>query len=164
MTTRNWNIVDNYPGFQPIEDTSTVQNHKLGSIVQANHATYGLTTFVYGKGVASTAVGDFCMIDNYGALSVRTVAATRGRCGVAMSANVASQYGWYAIEGNAPVKAGTVAAQGLVYSTATAGQVDDAAVAGSYVQGAIFKTADGTPSAGLAVIALAHPFMGGTPT
>lgn len=163
MTTRNWNILENYPGFQPIEDTSTTQQHELGTTVQANHATYGVTTFVYGKGVASTAVGNMCMIDNYGALSVRCVAATRGRCGVAMSANVASQYGWYAIEGNVPVTASTVAAQGQVFSTATAGTVDDASVAGSMVTGATFKTANGTPSAGFAVVALSRPSMNGVP-
>ena len=163
MTTRNWNMLENYPGFQPIEDTSTTQQHALGTTVQAKHATYGVTTFVYGKGVASTAVGDMCMIDNYGALSVRCVAATRGRCGVAMSANVASQYGWYAVEGNVPVTAGTVLAQGQVFATATPGSVDDAAVAGSWIMGATFKTADGTPSAGLAVVALARPVMNGVP-
>jgi hypothetical protein len=163
MSTRNWNILSNYPGFQPIEDTSTTQQHELGTMVQAKHATYGVVTFCYAKGVASTAVGDMCMIDNYGALTVRTVAATRGRVGVAMSANVANQYGWYAIEGAVPVKAGTVAAQGQVFSTATAGTVDDAAVAGSMIQGATFKSADGTPSAGYAVVSLCHPSMCGVP-
>lgn len=162
MSTRNWNILEDHAGFQPIEDTSTTKQHELGTIVQAKHKDYGVTTFVYGKGVASTAVGDMCMIDSYGALSVRCVAATRGRVGVAMSANVANQYGWYAIEGNVPITAGTVAAQGLVFATATAGTSDDASVAGSMVSGAIYKTADGTPSAGLAVVALARPVMNGT--
>lgn len=163
MTTRNWNILSNYPGFQPIEDTSTTQQHELGAMVQAKHATYGVVTFCYAKGVASTAVGDMCMIDNYAGTTTRTVAATRGRVGVAMSANVASQYGWYAVEGAVPVKAGTVAAQGQVFSTATAGTVDDASVAGSMIQGATFKSADGTPSAGYAVVSLCHPSMCGVP-
>jgi hypothetical protein len=163
MSTRNWNILSNYPGFQPIEGTSTTQQHELGTMVQAKHATYGVTTFCYGKGVASTAQYDMCMIDNYAGTTTRTVAATRGCVGVAMSANVASQYGWYAVEGTVPVKAGTVAAQGQVFSTATAGTVDDASVAGSMITGATFKTADGTPAAGYAVVSLCHPSMCGVP-
>jgi hypothetical protein len=163
MSTRNWNITENYPGFQPIEDTSLTQQHALGTLIQAKHATYGMATFCYGKGVASTVAGDMCMLDNYGALSVRVVAATRGRVGVAMSANVASQWGWYQVEGAAVVNAGTVAAQGQVFSTATPGVVDDASVAGSMIQGATFKTADGTPSAGKAVVSLSFPSMCGVP-
>jgi len=163
MTTRNWNILDGHAGFQPIEDTSTTQNHTLGTVVEARHATYGVGRFMYAKGVASTVAGDVCMIDTYGTLTVRVVAATRGPIGVAMSANVANQYGWYQIEGSAVVNAGTVAAQGQVFSTATPGVVDDAVVIGSWVVGAIFKTNDGTPSAGKAIAALSRPSMCGVP-
>lgn len=164
MTTRSWIILDCDAGFQPITDTSTTQQHAIGTIVIAKHTTYGVAEFMYAKGVASTVVGDVCMIDTYANTTTRCVAATRGIIGVAMSINVANQYGWYQISGSAVVKAGTVAAQGLMYSTATAGTVDDAAVAGSYILGACFKTADGTPAAGFAVAALSRPFMGGTPT
>jgi hypothetical protein len=56
---------------------------------------------------------------------------------IAMSANVASQYGWYQIDGKAIGKCLTqFADNGRVYITATAGSVDDASVAGDVVWGA----------------------------
>lgn len=163
MTTRTWNILDGHAGFQPITETSTTQQHALGTVVEAKHVTYGVGRFMYAKGVASTIVGDLCMIDTYAGTTTRVVAATRGTVGVAMSINVASQYGWYQIEGAAVIKAGTVAAQGQVFGTATAGTVDDAVTAGSWVLGATFKTADGTPAAGFAVVSLARPSICGVP-
>jgi hypothetical protein len=71
----------------------------------------------------------------------------------------ANQYGWYQIRGKAVVKAGTVADNGNVYSTGTAGTLDDAVVAGDRVKNAKFASADGTPAAGLAEIEIDHPFV-----
>lgn len=146
---------------QPIAATSTTQNHALGTIVRAVDPTYGEGEFVYAKGVASTVVGSVALIDSYAGTTVLTVAGSRGPVGVAMSANVASQYGWYQISGSAVVKTGTVAAAGVGFSTATAGQLDDAVVAGDKIDGIVFKTANGTPAAGFAVAALARPSMNG---
>ena len=157
--SNTWAIIAPHVGYQPITDTSTTQNHPLGTRVRANSSTYGDAEFVYAKGVASTAAGDLCIFDNYAGTSTRAVAGSRGPCGVAMSANVASQYGWYAIAGAVAVKAGTVAAAGNVYVTSTAGTVDDAVVSGDKADGARFKTADGTPSAGYAVVMLAYPSL-----
>lgn len=163
MTTRNWNILEQYPGYQPIEDTSTVQNHPIGARVKALHATYGEGEFIYCKGVANTVVGDACTITVNTGATVRALAASRGLVGVAMSINVANQYGWYQIFGTGVVKAGTVANNGQVFSTATAGTVDDAVVAGSMITGAILRSADGTPAAGFALVSLIYPSLNGVP-
>jgi hypothetical protein len=138
---------------QDIESTSTTQNFALGTRVRAVDPTYGEAEFIYAKGVASTAKYDAVVIlgDH---TTARTGARSKGLLGVAMSANVANQYGWYCIWGKVPVKAGTVVAAAPAYLTATAAQLDDAIVAGDFVAGASFVTADGTPSAGLAVISL----------
>ena len=144
-------------GAQPIADTSTVQNHPIGTRVRAYDSTYGEGEFIYLKGVASTAVGDLVVYEEYANVTVRAVAGSRGPAAVAMSANVADQYGWYQVFGAAVIKAGTVADNGDVYLTATAGTVDDAVVAGDKVDGARFKSADGTPSAGYAICQLAYP-------
>lgn len=145
-------------GVQPIAVTSTTANHALGTIVRAVDPTYGEGEFIYLAGVASTAVGDLVAFDQTS--TIRTVAATRGPVGVAMSANVASQYGWYQISGQAVVNvAGAVADNALVYSTATAGSVDDAVVAGSQVDGAVFRTS--AAGAGTAVVFLDRPSMDG---
>ncbi len=87
--------------------------------------------------------------------------AIAGPCAVAMAANVANQFGWYQISGLSPIKSTTVAAAGNVYLTATAGQVDDTTVAGDKVDGARFKTADGTPAAGYAYVMLDRPSLNG---
>lgn len=148
-------------GWQPIADTSTTKQHPLGTIVEAVDPTYGEGEFIYLKGVASTAVGDLVVYDQYATTTTRTVAGSRGPCAVAMSANVANQYGWYQVSGAAVVKAATVGANASVYVTATAGTIDDAVVAGDRVDGARLKTADGTPSAGFAILQLARPSLNG---
>lgn len=154
-------ITDGRIATQRIETTDTSQNWPLGTIVRAKDPTYGEGEFVYLKGVASTAVNDVVIYDQYAGTTTRAVAGSRGPAAVAMSANVANQYGWYQIGGAAVVNAGTVAAAGNVYATSTAGTVDDATVSGDKIDGARFKTADGTPSAGKAVVQLDRPSMNG---
>lgn len=148
-------------GMQPIAVTDTVQNHPIGTRVRAVDPTYGEGEFIYLKGLASTALGEVVIYDEYANTTTRGVAGSRGPAAVAMSANVASQYGWYQIAGAAVTKAGTVAAAGNVYWTATAGTVDDATVSGDKIDGARFKTADGTPSAGFAIVMLDRPAANG---
>ena len=97
-------------GAQPIAVTDTTQNHALGTIVKAVDPTYGEGEFVYLKGLASTAVGSAVIFDQYASTTTLATAGSRGPVGVSMSANVASQYGWYQISGSAVVKTGTVVA------------------------------------------------------
>ena len=154
-------MITSLVGAQPIADTSTEQMHPIGTRVKAYDETYGEGEFIYLKGLASTAVGELVVYEEYGNLTVRAVAGSRGPAAVAMSANVASQYGWYQIFGAAVIKAGTVADNGDVFLTATAGTVDDANVAGDKVDNARFKSADGTPSAGYAICQIAYPSCNG---
>lgn len=148
-----------YP--QAIANTDTTQNIPLGTRVRAVDPTYGEGEFIYLKGVASTVVGSVAIYDEYAATTTLGVAGSRGPVAVAMSANVASQYGWYQIAGSAVVKSATVAAAGNCYWTSTAGQLDDATVSGDKIDGMRFKTADGTPSAGFAVVSLDRPSANG---
>jgi hypothetical protein len=146
---------------QAIATTSTVKKHALGTVVRAVDPTYGEGEFVYLAGVGSTIVGSVVVFDQYNGTTTLGVAGSRGPVAVAMSANVASQYGWYQISGAAVVDSGTVADEGNVYLTATPGEVDDAVVAGDKIDGARFKSANGTPSAGLAIVQLARPAANG---
>ena len=146
------------PG-QPIGDTSTLQRHAPGTIVRAKDPLLGAGEFIYLKGVGATALGSVVLYnpDDY---STSLLAANDiGPVAVAMSANIASQYGWYQVSGKAVVKAATVADNANVYATATPGTVDDAVVAGDRVKNAKFASADGTPSAGLAECEIWRPFM-----
>ena len=150
---------------QAIADTSLTKKHALGTIVRAKDPTYGAGEFIYLAGVASTVVGSLVSYDEN--LGTTTFApATGGASGplaVAMSANVASQYGWYQITGAAAVKAPNAMAPGanVFMLAATPGSVDDAGVAGEQVLNAVVSTTTGTPSAGLAIIQINRPFLQG---
>lgn len=147
-------------GVQAIDETSTTANHPLGTIVTANDPTYGAGEFIYLSGVVSTAVGSWATYNLDDGSTTLLAANAIGPVAVAMSANVASQYGWYQINGKAVGKAlAAYADNGDVYATATAGSVDDAVVAGDRVKLAKGASAVGTPSAGLAEFEISRPFM-----
>ncbi len=143
---------------QDIDDTSTSEDVELGTIVRAVDPTYGYGEFIYLQGVASTAVGSWVTY-NYDDNSTTLLAANAiGPVAIAMSANVASQYGWYQISGKGVGKAlASFADGGKVYATATAGSIDDAVVAGDVVLGAKGASAVGTPSSGLAEFEISRP-------
>lgn len=147
-------------GTQPIAVTDTVRNHPLGTIVTADDPVYRAGEFIYLQGVASTAVGSWVTYRMDDGTTSLLAANDIGPTAVAMSANVASQYGWYQISGKAVglALAGYVD-NALVYATATAGSVDDAVVAGDRVKNALGASAVGTPSAGLAEFEIQRPFM-----
>lgn len=160
----DFKIIGNRVIPQAIAETSTTQLLPLGTVVRAvdrdSTTAYGEGEFIYLKGVASTAVGSWVTIheDNY--TTTLLAANDIGQVAVAMSANVASQYGWYQIMGKAVGKALTgYLDNAFVYATATAGSADDAVVAGDRVKKAIGASAVGTPSSGLAEFEIQYPFM-----
>ena len=102
--------------------------------------------FVYLQGVASTAIGSWVTFDEAGLtlLLDSDGVAAQGRVGIAMSASVASKYGWYQVYGSASGLALTAFADnGIVHQSATAGSVDDAEVTSaiSLVHGAWGRSA-----------------------
>lgn len=150
-------------GTQGIDQTSTVQLHPLGARVLANDlaaTAYGEGEFIYLKGVASTVVGSWVLFNPDDWTTTLLVANDIGFVAIAMSINVASQYGWYQIYGKAvgKVLAGFVD-NANVYSTATAGSVDDAIVAGDRVKNAKGASAIDTPATGLAEMEIMYPFV-----
>lgn len=132
-------------GAQPIADTSTTRKQPLGTIVRGVDPTYGEGEFIYLLGVANTVVGSLV---RYNATTYQTTlcAASDKNTGVpfavAMSANVASQYGWYQLSGNAVIKKTGVAVNPgvAVYLSATSGRIKVLASAGQQIVGA--KTAN----------------------
>lgn len=156
-----WTMVDEFAGMQPIETVSDVQQHLLGVRCRARNAEQGECEFIYVKGLASVAVGEGVSYDGATGLLVRTVAATRGPVGIAMSALVANTYGWVQVFGKAICKVGTVASGGSVWATATPGTLDDATLTGALWSGASFKSATDTPATGFAYAQIAYPAMVG---
>lgn len=145
---------------QAIAETSTTENMRVGTRIKCHDATYGVGEFIYLKGVASTAVGSWVTFNGDDNSTALLAANAIGPVAVAMSANVADQYGWYQIYGKAVGKAlASYADNGLVYATATAGSIDDAVVAGDRVKLAKGASAVDTPSTGLAEFEIQYPFM-----
>ncbi len=145
-------------GNQQIDQHATVQNHALGSIVFADDATLGEGEFIYLKGAASTAIGSWVLYEPDDFSTTLLTANMIGPVAVAMSACVASEFGWYQISGKASGLAlANFADNGNVYGTATSGSVDDAIVAGDRVQGA--KGASTIVGAGLAEFEISRPFV-----
>lgn len=145
---------------------------RLGAIAVAYHPTYGEGEFIYLLGVASTAVGSVVTwngnssgVPTYQTALAPATANLGQPLAVAMSANVAGQYGWYQISGQAVVATnGTLAAgPGKVY-LAGSGQVTSTAAAGEEVVNAVNVTATGTPAAGFAVVEINRPFAQGAIT
>ena len=125
---------------QTIAETSTTQKHPLDTIVRCKDATLGTGEFIYLLGVASTTVGSIVSYDGTGfqtALDTSAVAGPSRPLAVAMSANVASQYGWYQISGIAVAAkgAGTSFADGAGLG-ATAG-LAVAVATGTVIQSAV---------------------------
>ena len=127
-----WKIISPTIGFQAIDATETSALVPLGTRVRARHATYGEGEFIYLLGVASTTANSWVTYNADDHSTTLLAANAIGAVGIAMSANVASSYGWYQIYGKGIGKALTgYLDNGLVYATATAGSIDDAVVAGA---------------------------------
>ena len=134
-----YKITDPLIGPQPIAVTDTTKNHQLGTIVRAEDVSYGAGEFIYLQGIASTVVGSMVDYDsNLGVTALSPATGGLGQVAVAMSINVASQYGWYQIAGNAVVKKTAVAVtpQVTLFLSATAGRVKVLASAGLQLLGA----------------------------
>lgn len=138
---------------QQLAVTSTNQEFPLGTQMVGSDGK----VFIYLKGVASTAIGSWVTFDEAFATAL-LVADAKGAVAVAMSANVANQYGWYQMFGAASaLTANDVADNGDVYGTATPGAADDAVVAGDRVKGALFRAA--RTGAGLVSVQLFNPYV-----
>lgn len=131
---------ENRLGIQPIAFNSTTQNHALGTVIRADDPTFGAGEFIYLLGVAATVVGNTV---TYNATTFQTTLspATANNAGpqaVAMSANVAGQFGWYQIEGLATVKKTAVAVLpgAKIYQSGTAGRWMPTSSTGSQILGA----------------------------
>lgn len=134
-----WVITRGPIGSQPIADTSTTRNHPLGTIVQATDPIYGAGEFIYLLGVGSTIVGSIVNYDDgfQTALDTSATAGPSRPLAVAMSINVASQYGWYQIAGRALAAKATTTSFADGAGLGAASGLAVAAATGTVIQGAI---------------------------
>lgn len=138
------------------------QEHTPGQIVMAedkSSADLGVGEFIYAQANEAIDQYEAVLIDqaDYGA--DLAVANGIGMFGVALTGLASGEWGWFQISGKATVLvASGFAAGNLVYLTATAGTVDDAAVAGDIVYGSQSLSAIATPVAGAAYVGLNRSF------
>ena len=154
-------------GMPALNDVSTTRKWPTGyeaAIVDSERTLPRGGTAIYALcGGANVVVGSLVELDP--AAGVVLAPATGGVGGVAVSLNIVASgsYAWFQVEGAAAVKAPNAAVIGaeVFMLAATAGSVDDAAVAGEQILNAEFLTSTGTPSTGLAEIAINRPFHQG---
>jgi len=153
-------FTDEEIGLQPIATAETTAQHPLGYLRKAKDPTYGEGEFIYLKAGTACTVGQVVNWDS--SFSSAPIATTgRGGMAFAMGTVALNSYGWYQISGIAVAKSGTVAATALVYLTAVAGTIDDAVSATNKLEGALTRSADGTPSAGFCLVQCSRPSANG---
>ena len=115
---------------------------------------------IYLQGVASVIAGSWVSYDEAfltTGLDTDVAASLCGPVAVANAAVVANKFGWFQIYGSRSAGAGDVADNAKVYATSTVFVCDDAAVVGSQVIGAVWRSED---AANLATVQLSYPFVG----
>lgn len=157
-----YTIMTSLVGATPIAVSDTSARHAIGTIVEAIDPTYGMGEFIYLNGLASTVVGSVVTFDQTNGVTKLAVANDRGPVAVAMSINIAAQFGWYQIAGaSLPVIAAAVAVNKPAYVTATAGSIDDAVVSTDKIDGFVFKVLGSGAGQGTAVAQIERPALNG---
>ena len=164
-----WKSGANTPLGYPVPgNVDTEEKVAVGTIARFFDDTQGEGEFIYLPGVASTAAGDAVLYDLLpGTETTERLTTTNGAgkgrpIAFATAATVAAKFGWYQIGGVAIVNVAADYAIGLLYTTATAGVLDDAVVALASILGAYGSSAVGTPAATKAYATLNRPHTQGT--
>jgi len=121
-----------------ITDVHSTAKYDIGTRRSDKHGN----VYVYLKGIATTAAGDFVtyyITSTAAAVTARLVQSAKGLVAIAMAATVADKFGWYMIAGNLLTANMTTscAAGAVIYSTATAARVDDVKGTGDLIVGAV---------------------------
>lgn len=145
-------------GLPPIDSSEVLRSDLLGREFDAYDVDRGYGRFVYLKGVASTAIGSWVLINPDDWTTKLLDENDIGSVAVAMSANdAATDGGYYQVIGKASGLAlADFADNGRVYATSTDGSVDDAVVDGDLVHNAL--GASTIVSAGLADFEINRPY------
>jgi hypothetical protein len=164
---------ENRLGLPPIGSSSPTPLVAPGTIIRANDPVYGAGEFIYLQGVAGTVQGlavtwggNASGVPSY-QTALASPSATLGNkaapIAFAMGANLAGNWGWYQIGGQAVVATnGTLAAgPGPVFVSTVAGQLTSTVAAGAQILNAVNVTATGTPAANQAVVSIDRPFAQG---
>ena len=154
-----WNTID-CPGAR-IATFDSAAKYPLGETCKARNTSPGhLGEFVYMQGVANCVVGAWVLL-NYEDCVVSLLADTNaGGVGIAMSASIADTFGWFQIRGKAQGSlAASCADNAELYTTATAGVVDDATSGQFQLYGA--RCAETVTDAAVGEVEIHYPQVAG---
>lgn len=143
---------------RPVTEVLTLTDYAgLGVTLGQRFEDKAGKVYVFCKGVASCAAGDWVKFDEAFALT-RLVADAVGPVGIAMGAiDATTKGGWVQVYGvNAIAKTDTVAADKQLYIDGTTGRADDLAVTGDIILGAMSQTAD---TSNVATVFLNYPMV-----
>lgn len=154
-----WNVID-VPGAR-IADTDASLVYPIGTTCCARNTTNGYVgEFVYMKGVANCAIGSWVLLNYDSGIVSLLVDADAGGVGIAMAATTAALWGWFQIRGKA---AGSLAAScadnAELYTTATAGTVDDVMTGQFQIYGA--RCAETVTDAAVGEVEIHYPQVAG---
>lgn len=137
-------------------DIHTVQRNSLGARYQDEQGN----EYVYLLGVANVVLNDAITYNATTYQIARSINDAVGFVAIAGAAVVASNWGWFQIYGFGSVNTKTsIAAANGAFLTNTAGQLDDASVAGDFVNGLVFTGVDVSL---VAPVHMSYPFVTNT--
>lgn len=143
-----------------IGDVDTVARNPIGTRCKFVDTVQGLQEYVYLKGVANCAAGDWVSYNTNAYVAVRLAADAVGFVAIAPAAILAANWGWFLIYGYyATANSDTVSAAGGLFIDGTTGRVDDASVAGDFVNGAVSTAAD---TANVLPVHINYPYVTNT--
>jgi hypothetical protein len=116
----------------------------------------------YGTGGATANFAVSIKATNVAVMTTNSDSLRGERVGIAMATAAADSFGWAMIYGSASVQTGEAVANAAMATTTTAGQLDDAAGAGTKQVLGLSLTAARTGGAGLANAILTYPVVGPT--
>ena len=154
-----WRTID-LPGAQ-IETVDSAAVFNLGQTCKGRSTTTGyIGEFQYSQGVASAAAGEWVLLNHTDNVASLLVDADVGPVGIAMAATIASTFGWFQTKGRAEGSlAASCADNAELYTTATAGTVDDVVTGQFQVYGA--RCAETVTSAAVGEVEISDPFVAG---
>ena len=139
-----------------ITGVDTTQLNPLGMRVRTDDAK----EFIYLAGVAAQVSGDWNTFNAATYIAIRLAADAVGLVAIAMGAVLAANWGWYQVYGfNTVSRSDTVAGAGGLFIDGTVGRVDDASVAGDFVNGAVSTGAD---TANVLPVHISYPYVTNT--
>lgn len=140
-----------------LTDTPTTPEQTLGTVVRATDGQ----EFTYVQASGAISQYDFVGIDeNFQAAALTKAIADDGHAiGVAQVAFADNDYGWIATKGHNLTGAvlGSCAADVALYTSATAGALDDTSASQTKIDGVVAVAANGTTAAASVEVLLTHP-------